>query len=90
MGPSDNTHRWDRSLLAGIFASFYRELEDNRYYIKFDDDIMYIRRGTIEAMLHEKLQKRYWMVSANVINHPGEGHYLSIGCCHNVFSPPLY
>ncbi len=64
-------------MLAGDFASFYRELEDSRYYIKFDDDIMYIRRGTIEAMLHEKLQKRYWMVSANVINHPGKAHCLS-------------
>ncbi|KAL0029710.1 hypothetical protein WJX79_003799 [Trebouxia sp. C0005] len=29
------------------------------YYIKFDDDITYIRRGTNEAVLHEKLQEPY-------------------------------
>lgn len=69
-----------KAATSGDFASFYRELEDSRYYIKFDDDIMYIRRGTIEAMLHEKLQERYWMVSANVINHPVLSHvHASLG-----------
>lgn len=40
--------------------------------MKFDDDIMYIKDSTIDDMLHEKLKKRFWIVSANVINHSGE------------------
>jgi len=80
-------------LVTGGFASFYGELEDDRYYIKFEDDIMFIKRGTIEAMLHEKLQNRYWMVSANVINHPSRRpvfcrqlHMNLSHICYRVFS----
>lgn len=36
---------------------------------KFDDDIMFIQEKGIDAMLREKLSDRFWIVSANVINH---------------------
>ena len=53
------------------FANHYRQLASDTYYIKLDDDIVYIKEGTIEAMLHEKLRSRFWIISANVINHSG-------------------
>ena len=53
------------------FARHYRQLASDRYYIKLDDDIMYIKEGAIEAMLREKLRNRFWIISANVINHSG-------------------
>lgn len=51
------------------FANHYRQLASDTYYIKLDDDIVYINEGAIEAMLHEKLRNRFWIISANVINH---------------------
>ncbi len=53
------------------FANHYRQLASDTYYIKLDDDIVYIKEGAIEAMLHEKLKSRFWIISANVINHSG-------------------
>lgn len=54
------------------FANHYKQLASDRYYIKLDDDIMFIKDGAIEAMLHEKLRNRFWIVSANIINHSGK------------------
>ena len=54
------------------FAKHYKQLASDKYYVKLDDDIMYIQPGAIEAMLHEKLRNRFWIVSANVINHSGK------------------
>ena len=53
------------------FANHYRQLASDTYYIKLDDDIVYIKEGAVEAMLHEKLRSRFWIISANVINHSG-------------------
>ena len=53
------------------WSSHYSSLKPNRFYVKFDDDIMYIKDGAIDDMLHEKLKQRFWIVSANVINHSG-------------------
>lgn len=53
------------------FARHYRQLASDKYYIKLDDDIMYIQPGAIAAMLYEKLRNRFWIISANVINHSG-------------------
>jgi len=64
---------WLASVVAGKgFANHYRQLASDRYYIKLDDDIMYIKEGAIEAMLREKLSNRFWIISANVINHSGK------------------
>ena len=54
------------------FANHYKQLVSDRYYIKLDDDIMFIKDGAMEAMLHEKLRNRFWIVSANIINHSGK------------------
>ena len=54
------------------FEKHYRQLESGRYYVKLDDDIVYIQQGAVEAMLHEKLRNRFWIVSANIINHSGK------------------
>ena len=40
-----------------------------RYYLKVDDDIVWIADGAIEAMLEEKLRGRLLYLSGNVINH---------------------
>ena len=40
-----------------------------RYYLKIDDDVVWVGDGAIEAMLEEKLRGRFLIVSANVINH---------------------
>ncbi len=53
------------------FANHYRQLASDTHYIKLDDDIVYIKEGAVEAMLYEKLRSRFWIVSANVINHSG-------------------
>ncbi|KAL7747085.1 hypothetical protein RI367_007581 [Sorochytrium milnesiophthora] len=57
------SHGWD-------FSSHYAWMDPSRYYVKIDDDTVWIEDGTIEAMLEEKLRDRYLFVSANVINHP--------------------
>ncbi len=60
------------SILAGDgFDSHYKSLAPDMYYIKLDDDIVFIREGAVDAMLQEKLRGRFWIVSANVINHSG-------------------
>ena len=51
------------------FGSHYKQLASNHYFVKFDDDIMYIKDKAIDAMLHAKLMNHFWIVSANVINH---------------------
>lgn len=52
------------------FSSHYSWMTPNTLYFKIDDDIVYIRDGTFEEMLAEKLRDRYLFLSANVINHP--------------------
>lgn len=60
---------------AGLgWSSHYKSLKPNRFYVKLDDDIMYIKDEAIDDMLHEKLRNRFWLVSANVINHSGLRH----------------
>ncbi|KAL3156535.1 hypothetical protein ABBQ38_000830 [Trebouxia sp. C0009 RCD-2024] len=57
---------------AGNYTAYrghYAILDPDRYYIKLDDDIMYIGQHAFEAMLYEKLQGRFMFVSANVVNH---------------------
>lgn len=51
------------------YGQHYSKLASDRYYFKVDDDIMYIQPGAVDAMLFAKLQNRFWVVSANVINH---------------------
>ena len=51
------------------YGQHYSKLASDNYYFKVDDDIMYIQPGAVDAMLFAKLQNRFWVVSANVINH---------------------
>eukprot|EP00439_Symbiodinium_sp_Y106_P030056 s5097_g3.t1 len=39
------------------------------YYIKIDDDVVYIADGAIAEMIREKRRGRFLFVSANVVNH---------------------
>ena len=39
------------------------------YYLKVDDDTVWIADGAIEAMLEKKLRGRFLYPSGNVINH---------------------
>lgn len=61
------------SCATGVgYGQHYNKLASDRYYLKLDDDIMYIRPGSIDAMLHAKVTDRFYIVSANVINHSSE------------------
>jgi hypothetical protein len=51
------------------FRTHYKKLEPDTYYVKLDDDIMFISDGAIKAMLAEKLRSNWLLVSANIINH---------------------
>ena len=53
------------------FTEQYQSLDPDVYYVKLDDDTMYIGEHAIDMMLHEKLRDRFFIVSANVINHSG-------------------
>lgn len=58
--------------LAGKnYTEQYQSLDPDVYYVKLDDDTMYIGEQAIDMMLHEKLRDRFFIVSANVINHSG-------------------
>ncbi|KAI9140079.1 hypothetical protein BKA69DRAFT_1081742 [Paraphysoderma sedebokerense] len=52
------------------FSTHYSWMTPNTLYFKVDDDIIYIRDGTFEELLTEKLRDRYIFLSANVVNHP--------------------
>ena len=70
---------------AGVgWSSHYSSLKPNRFYVKFDDDIMFIKDSAIDDMLHEKLKKRFWIISANVINHSGQPPFCSSLKVHGV------
>eukprot|EP00927_Polykrikos_kofoidii_P016782 TRINITY_DN17616_c0_g1_i1.p1 TRINITY_DN17616_c0_g1~~TRINITY_DN17616_c0_g1_i1.p1 ORF type:complete len:389 (+),score=61.39 TRINITY_DN17616_c0_g1_i1:77-1243(+) len=43
--------------------------EPGSYYLKIDDDIVYIAEGAIAEMIREKRRGRFLFVSANVVNH---------------------
>eukprot|EP00397_Hematodinium_sp_SG-2012_P039057 GEMP01042583.1.p1 GENE.GEMP01042583.1~~GEMP01042583.1.p1 ORF type:complete len:181 (+),score=30.48 GEMP01042583.1:73-615(+) len=43
--------------------------EPQAYYLKIDDDILYIAPGAIANLVREKKRNRFLFVSANVINH---------------------
>eukprot|EP00913_Durusdinium_trenchii_P013875 g13026.t1 len=43
--------------------------EPGAYYIKIDDDVVFIADGAIPDMIREKRRGRFLFVSANVVNH---------------------
>lgn len=60
--------------LNWTFHNHYRNLDLNRYYVKIDDDVLYIHPGAINSMLQTKLNNPDAIfISANVINHPNSG-----------------
>ena len=74
-------------------SSMYKEHDPDKYYIKLDDDIMFIRNGSFEAMLQEKQKDRFWLVSANVVNHPSEqllGMHISDAACFHWRHPACH
>ncbi len=44
-----------------------------RFYVKLDDDVVWLADGAIEAMLEEKLRGRFLYLSANIVNHSSLG-----------------
>jgi hypothetical protein len=53
------------------FHVHYRNLDPNRYYVKIDDDVLYIDPNAIQSMLRAKLTNSDAIfTTANVINHP--------------------
>ncbi|CAD7941906.1 unnamed protein product [Amoebophrya sp. A120] len=43
--------------------------EPGAYYVKIDDDVVFINDGAIPELIREKRRDRFLFVSANVINH---------------------
>ena len=68
-------------LAAANFNDHYQSLDPDKYYVKLDDDSMYVGPHAIDMMLHEKLRDRFFIVSANVINHSGESVSSTLLCC---------
>lgn len=57
--------------LKWTFHVHYRNLDPNRYYVKIDDDVLYIHPNAIQSMLEAKLfNSDAIFITANVINHP--------------------
>jgi hypothetical protein len=52
------------------FASMYDLIENDEYFFKIDDDIVFIKNETFENMFIEYTSKNHMFLSANVINHP--------------------
>lgn len=44
-------------------------VEPNAFYLKIDDDVVFIQEGAIAEMVREKRRGRFLFVSANVVNH---------------------
>lgn len=66
------------------FVGNYEWIPANQIYVKIDDDVVFIRNGAIEAMLQEFLKGRWFLVSANVINHPLLSFvHARLGALHN-------
>jgi hypothetical protein len=60
--------------LRWTFHIHYRNLDPNRYYVKIDDDILYIHPNAIQSMLDVKLtHSDAIFITANIINHPNLG-----------------
>ena len=71
------------------YRGHYAILDSDTYYIKLDDDIMYIKPHSFEAMLYEKLQGRFMFISANVINHAGTSVMVYYDCLAGHSAPYL-
>ena len=52
------------------FASMYDLIENDEYFFKIDDDIVFIKNETFENMFIEYTSKNHMFLSANVVNHP--------------------
>jgi hypothetical protein len=60
--------------LGWTFHTHYRNLDPDSFYVKIDDDILYIDPNAIKSMLKTKLNNPSAIfISANVINHPAFG-----------------
>jgi len=79
---------------GGFRHRLWDELKPNVVYIKSDDDIVYIHPGAIEAIVYEKYMfNRFFLVSANVINHPILSYYhqqLDLIKGHSEISPKVW
>lgn len=67
--PSEPVYYTSRIVEGEHFTEHYQSLDPDVYYVKLDDDTMYVGERAIDMMLHEKLRDRFFIVSANVINH---------------------
>lgn len=54
------------------FRDGYKLCKPNTYYVKIDDDVVFMEDNAIEAIIQRKIDHReYLIVSANVLNPPG-------------------
>ncbi|DBB14093.1 TPA: hypothetical protein ACH3X3_001050 [Trebouxia sp. C0006] len=67
--PSEPEFYSTKSVAGKNYTEQYQSLDPDVYYVKLDDDTMYVGEQAVDMMLHEKLRDRFFIVSANVINH---------------------
>lgn len=56
--------RWDIG-----YTGHYAWLKPDQYYVKIDDDVTYFKDDALDIMLNAYLEHKYFLISANVINH---------------------
>jgi hypothetical protein len=55
----------------GGFKNIWSKLDRNTYYVKIDDDVVYLADDTIAKLVHRRMTTpAYLLVSANMINSP--------------------
>lgn len=56
--------RWDKG-----YTGHYAWMDNNTHYFKLDDDVTFIDDNTMDLMMEAYLEHKYFLISANVINH---------------------
>lgn len=55
----------------GLFEKAYKLCQPDTYYVKMDDDIVFMEDNAIQSIIRRKIDKpEYLVVSANMLNHP--------------------
>ncbi|KAM0541680.1 hypothetical protein ACHAPJ_013156 [Fusarium lateritium] len=80
----------DELLMTYTYKKAWQLLERGKYYVKIDDDVLWIDDGAIPNLVTRKIQNpNDFVVSGNIINNPPLGffHY-RMGALHPYFPEP--
>ncbi|KAF5724814.1 hypothetical protein FMUND_370 [Fusarium mundagurra] len=75
--------------IAGTYTykNIWKKLERGKYYVKIDDDVVWIDDGAIPSLVTRKVQNpKDFVVSGNIINNPPLGFFhMRMGAIHPYF-----